>query len=137
MFITYHGSAEDHLRASSGGIPDVAGLITRTQSRSKAIEKARSSIDIVDVAENQVVWRGIATATIDQGSEKAIRRLVARGGEENVRGLSPTASSKETLAIFLRARRALVTMTGGKSRPATRPLNAIKIRRHDLLELGA
>ena len=67
LFITYYGSAEESFGISGGYQSDwtSSGAITIDSHRAGTLV-----VDIVDVDENQVVWRGIATATIQREARK-------------------------------------------------------------------
>ena len=67
LFITYYGSAEESFGIGGGYRSDwtSSGAITIDSHRAGTLV-----VDIVDVDENQVVWRGIATATIQREARK-------------------------------------------------------------------
>ena len=67
LFITYYGSAEESFGIGGGYRSDwtSAGAITIDSHLAGTLV-----VDIVDVDENQVVWRGIATATIQREARK-------------------------------------------------------------------
>jgi hypothetical protein len=67
LFITYYGSAEDSFAIESDYRSDWAspGAITIDSHREGTLV-----VDIVDVDGNQVIWRGIAGATIDREPRK-------------------------------------------------------------------
>lgn len=73
LFITYHGSAEDSFEIQGEYRSDWSspGAITIDSHRAGTLV-----VDIVDVDQNQVVWRGIATATVERESRKN-RQLVS------------------------------------------------------------
>lgn len=73
LFITYHGSAEESFGIEGKYRSDwkAPGAITIESHREGTLV-----IDLVDVAENQVVWRGIAGGTIQREASKN-RNLVA------------------------------------------------------------
>ena len=67
LFITYYGSAEESFGIGGGYRSDwtSSGAITIDSHRAGTLV-----VDIVDVDENQVVWSGIATATIQREARK-------------------------------------------------------------------
>lgn len=67
LFVTYYGSAEDSFGIGGGYRSDWTspGAITIDSHRAGTLV-----VDIVDVDQNQVVWRGIATATIHREPSK-------------------------------------------------------------------
>ena len=91
LLVTYYGSAEESFGIEGGYRADwsAAGAVTIETHREGTLV-----VDIVDVAQNKVVWRGIASGTIQREARKN-RSLVTNALTKMFDSFPPASRPRE------------------------------------------